>query len=180
MNKKYIFIIAGIAVAILLFFLLKDSELKFDNRHFEVEADTTVVDSATLNLHKPKIFYGYNVDSMVLVEGRVKRNQNLSEILNEYNISHQKIHQLSIASKPVFDIRKIGVNKKYTLICYPDSLQTAKAMIYEPSATEFVIFDLDDSVTVKREEKEIILQEKALAGIIEMSLAKYIPNLPDV
>ena len=175
MNKKYIFIIAGIAVVVLLFSLFKD--IDFDNRHFEVETDTTVMDSASLNLHKPAIFYGYHVDSMILVEGRVKRNQNLSEILNDYNISHQKIHQLSVASKPVFDIRKIGVNKKYTLICYPDSLQTAKAMIYEPSATEYVIFDLDDSVTVRKEEKEIIVQEKELSGTIEMSLAVTMSEL---
>ena len=118
MNKKLL--IGGIAVIfiILAFFIFSDYDLPFDNRHFEVQADTTVLDSATLNLHKPTLFYGFEVDSMVLVEGRIKRNQNLSEILDDHNISRQKIHQLAIASKPVFDVRKIVVNRKYTLICY--------------------------------------------------------------
>jgi len=177
MNKRYIIGGVGIVIVIIVFFIFQNNYRKYDNRHFEAAADTTVLDSATLNLHKPTMFYGYNVDSMILIEGRVKRNQNLSEILNDHNISHQKIHELSLASKPVFDIRKIGVNKKYTLICYPDSLQTARAMIYEPGPTEFVVFDLDDSVSVKKEEKQIITKERELAGTIDMSLAVTMSDL---
>lgn len=177
MNKRYIIGGVGIVIVIIVFFIFQNNYRKYDNRHFEAAADTTVLDSATLNLHKPTMFYGYNVDSMILIEGRVKRNQNLSEILNEHNISHQKIHELSLASKPVFDIRKIGVNKKYTLICYPDSLQTARAMIYEPGPTEYVVFDLDDSVSVKKEEKQIITKERELAGTIDMSLAVTMSDL---
>lgn len=177
MNKKLL--IGGIvAVAVAVaFFLFSDYDLPFDNQHFEVQADTTVLDSTALNLHKPKLFYGFEVDSMVLVEGRIKRNQNLSEILDNHNISRQKIHELSIASKPVFDVRRIVVNRKYTLICYPDSVQTAMAMVYEPSATEYVIFNLDDSVTVEKKEKDVIIQEKEIAGIIEMSLAVTMSEL---
>ena len=123
------------------------------------------------------MLYGFEVDSLILIEGRIKRNQNLSEILDDYNISRKTIHDLAIASKPVFDVRKIVVNRKYTLICYPDSLKTAKAMIYEPSATEYVVFNLEDSITVKKVEKEIVTREKEIAGTIELSLAVTIDEL---
>jgi len=177
MNKRYVIGGIGIVVIILAYFFFVETEIEFDNRHFEVEADTTIIDSAFLNLHKPTILYGFEVDSMILIEGRIKRNQNLSEILDKYNISYQKIHELSIASKPVFDVRKIVVNRKYTLICYPDSLQTAKAMVYEPSPTEYVVFNLDDSVTVEKVEKEIIIKEREIAGTIDMSLAVTMAEL---
>ena len=177
MNKRYVIGGIGIIVIILAYFFFGETEIEFDNRHFEVEADTTIIDSAFLNLHKPTILYGFEVDSMILIEGRIKRNQNLSEILDKYNISYQKIHELSIASKPVFDVRKIVVNRKYTLICYPDSLQTAKAMVYEPSPTEYVVFNLDDSVTVEKVEKEIIIKEREIAGTIDMSLAVTMAEL---
>jgi murein DD-endopeptidase MepM/ murein hydrolase activator NlpD len=177
MNKRYLIGGIGGIVVILSLYFLWDQDVAYDNRHFEVAADTTVVDSATLNLDKPTILYGFEVDSMILIEGRIKRNQNLSEILDKYNISRQKIHELSIASKPVFDVRKIVVNRKYTLICYPDSLQTAKAMVYEPSATEYVVFNLDDSVSVKKVQKEIITRERHLAGTIELSLAVTMDEL---
>ena len=177
MNKRYVIGGIGIVVIILAYFFFVETEIEFDNRHFEVEADTTIIDSAFLNLHKPTILYGFEVDSMILIEGRIKRNQNLSEILDKYNISYRKIHELSIASKPVFDVRKIVVNRKYTLICYPDSLQTAKAMVYEPSPTEYVVFNLDDSVTVEKVEKEIIIKEREIAGTIDMSLAVTMAEL---
>lgn len=177
MNKRYVIGGIGIVVIILAYFFFVETEIEFDNRHFEVEADTTIIDSAFLNLHKPTILYGFEVDSMILIEGRIKRNQNLSEILDKYNISYQKIHELSIASKPVFDVRKIVVNRKYTLICYPDSLQTAKAMVYEPSPTEYVVFNLDDSVTVEKVEKEIVIKEREIAGTIDMSLAVTMAEL---
>lgn len=177
MNKKYVIGGIGIVVIILAYFFFGETEVEFDNRHFEAEADTTILDSAYLNLHKPTVLYGFEVDSMILIEGRIKRNQNLSEILDKYNISYQKIHELAIASKPVFDVRKIVVNRKYTLICYPDSLQTAKAMVYEPSPTEYVVFNLDDSVTVEKVEKEIAIKEREIAGTIDMSLAVTMDEL---
>lgn len=177
MKRKYIFGSIGIIVVFLSVFFLWEPDLKFDNQHFEVKADTTVVDSATLNLYKPKMLYGFEIDSMVLVEGRIKRNQNLSEILDDYNISRRTIHDLAIASKPVFDVRKIVVNRKYTLICYPDSLQTAKAMVYEPSATEYVVFNLEDSISVEKVEKEVLTREKVITGVIEFSVAVTIDEL---
>ena len=135
-------------------------------------ADTTVVAKP-----EPKILYGMVVDSMLIIEDKIKRNQNLSEILNAYNVSYQKIHELAKTSKSVFDVRKIVPNRKYTLICYPDSLKTAKAMVYEPSPKEYVVFNLTDSVTVEKVEKEIITVEKELAGVIEMSLAVSMDEL---
>lgn len=177
MNKRYLIGGIGVIIIFLSYFIFWRSDIEFDNQHFEVEADTTILDSATLNMYKPTILFGFEVDSLILIEGRIKRNQNLSEILDNYNISRQKIHELSIASKPVFDVRKIVVNRKYTLICYPDSLHTAKAMVYEPSPTEYVVFNLDDSVTVEKVEKEIITQEKEISGVINLSLAVSMDEL---
>lgn len=134
-------------------------------------------DSLNVKKHVPKILYGMVVDSMVVIEDKIKRNQNLSEILNAYNISFQKIHALANAAKSVFDVRKVVPNRKYTLICYPDSLQTAKVMVYEPNATEYVIFNLEDSITVEKVEKEVITVERELAGTIQMSLAVSMDEL---
>jgi len=164
-------------VSCLSYFIFREPNLDYDNQHFELDAITNIIDSSAIEIKKPTILYGFEIDSMVVVEDRIKRNQNLSEILENYNISYQKIHELAINSKPVFDVRKIVTNRKYTLICYPDSLQTAKAMIYEPNPTEFIVFNFGDSVTVEKFEREIIIIEKEISGIIERSLAVSISDL---
>lgn len=120
---------------------------------------------------EPTLFYGYVVDSLDLVEGKVKRNQNLSEILLKHNVSGETIHELAIAAKPVYDVRRILPRKKYTLICERDSLQTARALVYEPNRLEYVIFNFSDSAFVRRVERKVEIVEKVTAGTISNSLA---------
>ncbi|MCG8306228.1 MAG: peptidoglycan DD-metalloendopeptidase family protein [Cytophagales bacterium] len=175
MNKKYI--IGGILVfAAAASYLLWNSNPEYDNQHIEAAVENSLPDSSG-HRAQPTVLFGFEVDSLVVIEDRIKRNQNLSEILVNYNISHRKIHELAINSKPVFDVRKIVSNRKYTMLCYPDSLKTAKAMIYEPSPTEYIVFNLEDSITVEKVAKEIITVERELAGIIERSLAVTIADL---
>jgi len=135
------------------------------------------MDTTTLTIHPPKYLYGQPIDSMIVIEGRIRRDQFLSEILQNYNVPYQKIHELSIISKPVFDVRKIAYNCQYTLICYPDSLHTAKAMIYQANAMEYIIFGLGDSITVEKIERKIDLVEKKLVGVIDNSLAETMDNV---
>ncbi len=127
--------------------------------------------------HEPEVLYGIVVDSLNVVEGKFKRNQNISEILSQYNISQQKIFDLANASKKVFDVRKIKANNKYVIIHNGDSLKTAKALIYEPSKVEYVVFNLDDSVTVEYHKKQVKIIEKTAIGVIEKSLALSMTEL---
>ena len=84
------------------------------------------VDSIELIKPEPTLLYGFEVDSLIVIEDKIRRNQNLSHILSKHNVDHQTIYQLDRASRTVFDVRKILANKKITLICYPDSLRTVR------------------------------------------------------
>lgn len=163
-DKKRMWVGFGIMIAISIYILPKNT----------LEEG---IDSVQVTPPEPKKLFGFIIDSMQVTEGKVKRNQSLSEILNTHNISYQKIYQLSLASKPVFDVRKITVNKKYTVISYPDSLSTAKALIYQPNLAEYIVFNLEDSVSVEHIVKEVIIKDKEVAGVIEVSLAVTIDEL---
>ncbi len=166
-----------IVVAVVGYFVIGKISTNLQNRSMEMDAELASIDSTVIEIFEPTILFGMVVDSMVVIEDHIKRNQNLSSILEGYNVSNLKIHQLAISSKSVFDVRKMVANRKYTMICYPDSMRTAKAMIYEPSPSEYVVFNLDDSVSVEKVEKEVVVVEKELAGIIEMSLAVSMSDL---
>lgn len=176
MNKNIIIGAGIIFMVILTMFLLEDAEMNYENQHLEAKKKSRQ-DTTAIVVAQPTLLFGFEIDSMVVIEGRIKRNQNLSEILINYNISYQQIHELVVNSKPVFDVRKIVNNRKYTMICYPDSLKTARAMIYEPSAMEYIIFNFEDSITAERIEKEVTLIEKRLSAVIERSLAVSVSEL---
>ncbi|MDA3892718.1 MAG: peptidoglycan DD-metalloendopeptidase family protein [Salinivirgaceae bacterium] len=178
MKKRLLYGITLAAVVILAFIIIGNSSQLYNGLLYNKPSEIALTDSYAIIKPEPKILYGFVVDSMTVIEGKIQRNQYLSQILQKYNVPYQKIHELSKSSKKkVFDVRKIAPHKKYTLICYPDSLQTAMAMIYEPNATEYVIFSFDDSVTVERIERKIAVVEKALAGAIEYSLAIALDDL---
>jgi len=126
----------------------------------------------TTKIQIPKTYYGYVIDSMEILHKSIKRNQFLTNILAEHNISNDDIQILSQRVKGVFDIRKMGVRKPYELICYKDEHQTAKAMIYHPNAVEYVVFNLEDSVYAKTGSNLVVTKEKTSSGIIKKSLAE--------
>lgn len=128
----------------------------------------------TINIKEPKLLYGMKVDDYVVVEDKVKKNQFLADILTQHNVPINLIKQVSSISRNVFDVRKIAQNKKYTVICTPDSLKTAKAFIYEPNQIDYIVFSFDDTLRVDVCQREVAIEERSIAGVIESSLSQTI------
>ena len=168
MSKKNISFILLVVITTIIYFTVP----YLDNTVEETSICTEEVsENVEIIKPEPKLLYGMVIDSMVIIEDRIKRNQNISEILTAHNISNEVIFQLAKLSKEVFDVRKLVANRKYTLICEPDSLNTASAFVYEHNPTEYVVFKLKDTISVEKRQKEIKIVEKGVSGIIESNLA---------
>lgn len=123
---------------------------------------------------EPEMLFGIPVDSFEVVESKIKRNENLSEILIPYNVSFAAIAELAKNSREVFDVRRMAANKNITLFCEKDSARTARFLVYEPSLTEYVVFNLSDSLGAKLHQKEVTVEEKTIYGTISSSLAESV------
>jgi murein DD-endopeptidase MepM/ murein hydrolase activator NlpD len=135
-------------------------------------------ENITLAIKEPKMLYGMILqDDHVVIEDKIKRNQFIGDILQKYNVPAKLIHQVSQLSRKVFDPRKLTPNTKYTLICNQDSLRQAKALVYEPNATEYIVFKFEDSLSVNVCKREITTVEKSVSGIIESNLSESIEQL---
>lgn len=128
----------------------------------EVTKDTVIV-------VPPKKYYDIVVDSLNVYEGRIKRNQNLADILTPFNVSYKLIHDLAIRSKKIFDVRKLVSGKDYSILYVNDSLKTGTHFIYRPSPIEYVVYDFTDSINIYKAEKPVEIEEKSLSGVIESS-----------
>jgi murein DD-endopeptidase MepM/ murein hydrolase activator NlpD len=131
-----------------------------------VESDSLEI----IQKNEPSLLYGIEIDSFQIIEKKIKRNQFLGEILSKYQVSDQEIHDLSIKSRGIYDVRKLEARKKYTLLCTKDSLPRAEYFIYEPSPIDYVVYKLKDSIEVSYHQKKIDTVQTAVAGIIESSL----------
>ena len=121
-------------------------------------------------LHEQTYEYGIAVDSFLVVKGHVESRQTLGAILYLHHIDHPKIDKIVRASKEVFDFRTVRAGKNYTILCSNDSDKVAQCFIYEESSTDYVVFDLRDSIHVYRGQKKIEVRIRKASGHIESSL----------
>ncbi|MBN2350584.1 MAG: M23 family metallopeptidase [Bacteroidales bacterium] len=116
------------------------------------------------------LMYGIPVDSFIVQKGKIKRNQNLSDLIREFNLPEGGYNRLVTMKSDVFDLRKIRAGNDYTVFLTNDSLQVLKYFVYEHSPVEYILFDFTDSLDVSRNEKQITVVEKTFTGKIETSL----------
>lgn len=172
MFKKILSFVILIGAIIIAYYLTYPEIFKSEG--FSAKDPVVIAPDSALQVveaKEPQILYGMVVDSMLVIDDVIKPNQNLSEILTQYNVSFQVIDRLAKISKDIFDVRKINAHKKYTLICSQDSLQTAQCFIYEPNPLEYVVFNLQDSLQVYMGEREVTISEKTITGEISTSLS---------
>lgn len=143
-----------------------------DKQAVEETADLTqeILPVDTTPVHVPKMYYGINVDSLNVVQGQIKRNQRVADIIKPFEIEYQKVHQAAILSKDVYDVRKFVARKNYSVLYKGDSVKSLTHFIYHPNAMDYVVFDFTDSVRVYKDQKPIEIVEKSLAGTIYTSL----------
>ena len=115
-----------------------------------------------------KILYGIDVSELYVVEGLVGRNETLSTLLAPFNVPYQIIDEIARKSKDIFDVRKIGINKKFTVLTPKDTSQ-AQFFIYEPNPSEYVVYNLGE-LSIHKEEKPVELRKVEIGGIISSNL----------
>jgi murein DD-endopeptidase MepM/ murein hydrolase activator NlpD len=157
-------------VLFILFLLFVVYQIILDRSEPEYEEEILSERVDTVQIHQPALLYGFPADSFTVIESTIRRNQFLGEILSEYQVTDQEIHNLSIKSKGIYDVRKLEARKRYTLLCSRDSLPRAEYFIYEPNAIDFVVYRLKDSIEVSLNQRKIDTVNTAVAGIIETSL----------
>jgi hypothetical protein len=135
-------IITGSALILAVLITAFSLDYYFTGLHKAPEPDNNYIP-------EPRVEYGIVVDSFQVIKDEVKANENLSTILLQYNLNMGIIEQLVQKAAGIFDVRKIKVGNKYTVLLANDSVPTAHYFIYESSPTQYVIFEAGDSIMIK-------------------------------
>lgn len=170
-NKGLVLLIAS---SLLIFFSAAQS-LEIDvTRILKLVPETNVTKeqpAIVKEILKPApVIYGIATDSLEVVNGVVERGESISDILNAYNISPTTIHNLAQKAKKVFNVKRIQSHRNFVLLHALDSAHTAQYFIYEPNHSEYVIYDLRDTLNVTHNTREIKVVERELSGVIKGSL----------
>lgn len=173
--KQIIFSCAGILMLTASFFLLDNYTALFSRKgDFAVEVDSTHVE---IEIIKPQLLYGMVVNDLHVIEDEVKKNQLLVDLFQRKYVPEKILRELNLTPRNTFDFRRISAGKKYTLLVKNDSLQTLRAFVYEPTPIDYIIFHLEDSLLIEPCQREVIVINKSITGIIRSSLSETIEEL---
>ena len=156
----------------IIYFLISIILITGCNPDKKTRSKKNEIDSLTIKEEvKPaNLMFGLPVDSFVIENNKVKRNEFLASILLKYDIPYKQIDLLATKSKDTFDVRKIKVGNPYYVFLDNDSLHTARYFVYEIDKVNYVVYNLMDSITINLGQKEIRKVNKTATGIITSSL----------
>ncbi|HON19462.1 MAG TPA: peptidoglycan DD-metalloendopeptidase family protein [Salinivirgaceae bacterium] len=152
--------ISSVIIIALAKYLVYEWEIK------QIEKSTESVEPEPA--FEPTYMYGIAVDSMIIIEGKVKKNQTFSDILRKYKVPESTIVSLISKAESIFDLRTIRSGNIFVLLCNSDT--TPQYFIYEQDKVNYMLFSLTDSLHIQSQQKEIIRKRKIVSGIIETNL----------
>lgn len=161
MLKKGILIVLVVVVLAATYFLTQNYQ------QAQRRAQAALDSAAVVPVPEPTLLYGIAVDSFDIYEGKIKWGQSLSNILSEFDISNEQIYELANKTRDVFDVKLLKANYPFTIIHERDSSRRARQMIFEPDPTQYVVFNLADSIFAEKIQREVITEEKTLIAKIE-------------
>jgi len=130
---------------------------------------TQKVEPAQISSSSINQLYGFDADNHEFKSIKVEPNQFLSQILTDQGIPYIDIHNLEIASKDIFSVRKIKAGKELTFV-HLDTCSSPSCMIYEPDAFRYVRYHLDDEACIEVVEKDVEIKIDMFEGEVETSL----------
>lgn len=154
-------------LAVVLSFFIHSCHTKEQAGQIEEQQPVLVTD--TLRVDTVERFHGVSLIHKVKISGKVRWNQTLSKILDDYNVASEVLYALDKSSKSVYDVRKLKAGSQYVIL--KDTLQeTATHFIFEPDALTTVVYHLYDTVMAEAIRKPIQVVEKNIAVAIEGSV----------
>jgi murein DD-endopeptidase MepM/ murein hydrolase activator NlpD len=125
-----------------------------------------------------RMAYGLDISGYSMARGRVKKNENLSRILQPYGVGYAAILDVAYKARGVFDVRSLRPGRPYHLLRPGASPDVApRYFIYEESDESFVVFDLAPPRSVTRGSKPVELKTRSIAGTVEGSLWQALKDL---
>ena len=112
--------------------------------------------------------FGMPISDLSVIEATVRRNETFSDLLNPYGVDYERIVELARDQRDVFDVRRLKFGRPYRV--YTDSTGVGRYMVYQPNLASYVVFDLGDEPVIRIEERDVVVRERTIEGIIEESL----------
>lgn len=135
--------------------------------NFNGEDKDLALDSEITNAKpKPRIDFGFNLDTFTVVADTVRKGDSFGEIMAGHKVEYPKIATVAERFKDTFDVRRIRAGKPYLILKSKDSIEAPQVFIYQNDLINFTVVDFRDSVQAYRGKRKIKTLEREVSGVI--------------
>jgi peptidase M23B len=128
--------------------------------------------SSTTQMEKPPVFeYGFNLKNFYIVKDTVKEGDTFGKLLEHHHMTVSDIHQISQQTSAFIHPKNFRVGKPYAFLYRKGDTLKPYSFVYQPTISEYIVVHLADSIYAYKEQKRIIIKEKAIAGSISNNLS---------
>jgi len=126
----------------------------------------------------PNYEFGFNLDEFDVLVDTIRSGDSFGKLLFENHIGYGKIEEIVQATKDTFDVKRLKIGKRYTILRSKDSIQKAKYFIYQDGKIDYTVFDFANDTLIKayNEKKPTTLVERTASGVITSSLSESIDD----
>jgi len=169
MAYKRVFSITFFSILLPLTFILLISR---GNEKKSTSIYNTEIDENIL-CQNPEKEFGIITDSFNIETSRIRWNQNIAKILDQYTLGDYSTHEVVTEIDKVFDVTKFKAGNRYNLyFLNNDSASKLSYFVYEHSTTEYIKIGLKGKLNVQKLEKPVTIKRNKCTGKIEASLWK--------
>lgn len=144
-----------------------------DNQEISDEIILPELEPEEMVLPKIDIRFGVRVGSLEHFESKIKRNENVADILSGFDVDYAIIDRLARKSRNIFNLRKIKRYNTYHIYYTSDSTRkNVKYFVYEMDDVNYITYDLSNgkNIGIFRGEKPVHKIVKWSTGTINSSL----------
>ncbi len=132
-----------------------------------------VAQNDSIKKEQPQIIkqYGFVLNDYIVVRDTVKPGDSFGQIMDRFGVGPSKVYEITKTIAETFNPRLLVVGRNYTILKNKDSLETAKAFVYEDNNIEYTVVSLDNNVAAYRGQKPVTIKRRVASGIITSSLS---------
>lgn len=140
----------------------------------DINPATIPVSSFVDPIEIPRIEFGFNLNDFDVVQDTIRNGDSFGELMFNNNLSYSEIAKIAETVKDSFDVRKLNVDKPYTILKSEDSLNKPQVFIYQPNRIDYVVVDFRDTIVAHLKRKPVTIIESSASGVITSSLSETI------
>jgi len=118
------------------------------------------------------VAFGFTLNHFDVVHDTIQDGDTFGSILEMQNLGNLKVYDIVEKVKDTFDVRKMRIDKPYTILRAKGKSKKIRAFIYQPDRLSYYVIDLKDSIKVYKHIEPVTIRRRTIAGKLDGSLSE--------